>query len=331
MALQKFKSEGDYFDEDNLHNMLYEYFDNSKYFVNSPTKLMVENVKGDLEIFEGSLSEDMKFLAVNEGDSLNIYSLTTQDKLNKTLSFIIKNFPKLDIKKSIKIDGNIIYFLYLGYLNIIDIKNSTLSKIKTGILVSRIYSYKGNLCLIGLTQILLISVHGVRSSFRINIDYEELEKVNLYNGILYLCSKFKIHTVDIENGTCVIENNVNKVIGMLSLSLGKKFTIYINKLSLPSGKVLNSKDVFPDYDADYVEFYPMLKCNLLQDKLMCTALLTNSEPCYQYMIIVDLNTETISLKINIDDEDLENILEFGFLEPITADLIKPVVLDYNNL
>jgi hypothetical protein len=318
MSLEEFKLEGDYFNEDNLHDMLYQYYDDTKYFIKNQDILKVEGAEGALECKNSFLSEDNKFLCVHKYEVLEIYSLTTYGKLNKTLSYTITNFPKLRVDSPRKMVNNLIYFIENSYLRIIDIQSMKLSTIALKGIYDKLYVYKGIVCLVSGYSILIINLDGSRKLMYASFETSELENNSYNNGILYICAVDRIHRIDIEKNEHTTRKNEHHTLSIFPLSSGAVCSVSYEELILPSGKVLTPQMISEKFDR--YGFRPRMMVNYKENKLVCFISL-------DILIIIDLKTEMV-IEVN---PNLPHDSEFGFLEPSVANLIEPVTVDYINL
>jgi hypothetical protein len=358
--LDKFKLEvGNNFDEHNLENILFDLYDDEKYYIITPKSINIKDIKESLISTRTHISGDKKFLFEysHENRELYIYTFTSLGTFEKYLYLTVVNVDinglnNYDGVENIKIFNNIIYILGFKELKIINIVDLTLTAIKCQN-VKDYYIYKGIVCVSRTIGVSIFNIDGTQYHIPININYMgEIYK----DGFLYVCSSDrKIYIINIEDNTFEVLENVNNVYNMCLTKYGK-VSISSNKynLNLPSGKTITLRDIkLSPVDASF-HFNPKrniemskqafsneIRTNKIGDVLICKVFFITYIPTGRYssfidsksktnviILLIDLKSETIIDQIDMGRNHPE---DFGFLESNVAEIIDPITIDYEKL
>jgi hypothetical protein len=193
----------DIFDEDNLHNILHEYYNDEQFYFSTNLKTTLytgPNPEDSQAISETKFSRDI--ISV---DGLLTMNIKYKGKLY--IRTLYNLYPYMKIIKSVDVHFPDSYTMednFICYRNdntriIMDILNKKIYNIKGPNDIWMSSQYKNKTCFICEDKILIVDLEG--NSYSYGLDTSKMESSRMRNGIFYLLDHKNIYTIDMNNNS----------------------------------------------------------------------------------------------------------------------------------
>jgi hypothetical protein len=365
MDLIHFKQETVNFDEHHLQNILFNLYDDEKYYVLQGGDLIVEDYEwmdipsNSEELIENNFTLDTEYDLLTNSITVNIYRLKfVSPKIEKELyRHIIFSFDTLIFLKLI---GNLLYCINGTSFYVTDINTGDCWKISISFVsmyenIENMVIYNNKIILMTTGNIYIINKDGTYNTIK---GYYSALKTK--SGKLYLHAHLdhNITTVDLNN---IHKNNKTPIHGKdlfdffitqtstvlvhryeIIIHGPKKLTINVSDFNPPSNISIKMSEASVDEDSEYHSYYenPLFAFTTINKNNTKLGMLIyyGSSTTYGCFVVIDLMSGLVTKRIELDD--VTSGRGIGFLntnvnqEPVLSLIIElkiPVEIESKSL